>query len=580
MTGTGIVMATTTSELWRAFWPARGLAVLVDFAAASHRRAAVALIAIALSAFLPGFFQIPPVDRDEARFAQATKQMLEAGDYFDIRFQNDARHTKPFGTYWLQAGVVKTAEALRVPNARTTIWLYRIPSLVGAVGAVLLTYWCALAFVSRRGAVLAGVMMAGSVLLGAEARLAKTDAMLLLIVVAAMGALARAYLAGKRIQAAAVGWNVPAIFWTALAAGVLLKGPLILIFVGLAVTTLVAIDRSARWLADLRPLAGVVWFIVLMAPWFVAIAIRSGGSFFAEALGQDILANVPTGRESRGAPPGFHFATFWIMFWPAATLAGLAARSVWSVRREPAARFLLAWIVPSWLLFEIAVTKLPHYVLPLYPAIAILIVGTLEVRVLARARWLVRGTIWWFVVPVLAGITVIVAAVVIGRHPGFAALPFVAGAIIFGLLAWRLYDVDGAERALLRATAASVLLGIATYGVVVPSLGVIFPSVTLANVMRESACERPLAAAAGFHEPSLVFLAGTQTRLTDGSGAADFLREGGCRFAFIESRQERAFAQRAEAIGLRYAPGPRIEAINFSSGRQVRIATYRTERQP
>ncbi len=105
--------------------------------------------------FLPGFFQIPPVDRDEAYFAQATKQMIETGDYVDIRYQDDVRYRKPVGIYWLQAVVVKTAQALGDSGALTTIWLYRIPSLIGAIGAVMTTYWCALAFVSRRGAVLA-----------------------------------------------------------------------------------------------------------------------------------------------------------------------------------------------------------------------------------------------------------------------------------------------------------------------------------------------------------------------------------------------------------------------------------------
>ncbi len=153
---------------------------LLDFAGASHARAAMFLLALCLVAFLPGFFQIPPIDRDEARFAQATKQMVETGDYVDIRFQNEVRYKKPVGIYWLQAGVVNLGEKLGVPEARTTIWLYRIPSLLGAIGAVLLTYWAALAFVSRRAAVLAAVMMAASILLGVEARLAKTDAMQLL----------------------------------------------------------------------------------------------------------------------------------------------------------------------------------------------------------------------------------------------------------------------------------------------------------------------------------------------------------------------------------------------------------------
>ena len=52
-----------------------------------------------------------------------------------------------------------------------------------------------------------------------------------------------------------------------------------------------------------------------------------------------------------------------------------------------------------------------------------------------------------------------------------------------------------------------------------------------------------------------MFLAGTATRLTDSAGAAEFLRGGECRFAFVEARQEKSFAQRAEAIGLRYTAG-------------------------
>ena len=88
--------------------------------------------------------------------------MIESGDYIDIRFQDEVRYKKPVGIYWLQAGVVRAAEALGVPSARTTIWLYRIPSLLGAIGAVLLTYWAALAFVTRRVAFLAGLMMATS----------------------------------------------------------------------------------------------------------------------------------------------------------------------------------------------------------------------------------------------------------------------------------------------------------------------------------------------------------------------------------------------------------------------------------
>src|SRR3954469_4162370 len=238
----------------------QSLSLVADFATQTHARALLVLVFVTFISILPGFFSIPPTDRDESRFAQATKQMIESGDFVDIRFQDEVRYKKPVGIYWLQAGVVKAATAFGVPRAKTRIWLYRIPSLIGAIGAVLLTYWAALAFVSRRAAVLAALMMASCLLLSIEGRIAKTDAMLLAATVAAMGALARVYLPEQRERLLGrAAWIPPAVFWTAIAAGILLKGPVILLFVGLAAGTLVAIDRSAWWLLALKPLPGIAW---------------------------------------------------------------------------------------------------------------------------------------------------------------------------------------------------------------------------------------------------------------------------------------------------------------------------------
>jgi 4-amino-4-deoxy-L-arabinose transferase-like glycosyltransferase len=555
----------------------RSLKTIVEFAVGSHARAVMVLLVVALLGFLPGLFSIPPIDRDEARFAQATKQMVESGDYVDIRFQDEVRYKKPVGIYWLQAGVVKAASALGFPHALTTIWLYRLPSLIGSIGAVLLTYWTALAFVSRRAAVLAGLMMASCVLLGIERLLAKTDALLLMTVVTAMGAMARAYLWHQRESLdAAAAWIVAAIFWTAIAAGVLLKGPLIVMVVALAAIALIVVDRSAGWLLTLKPLAGIIWLAVLVLPWFVAIIGRTGDAFLAESVGEDLLGKIFTGQESHGAPPGYYFVLFWVTFWPGATLAALATPAVWRARREGAVKFLLAWIVPSWLVFELVMTKLPHYVLPLYPAIAILIAGVIDARALSRKPLLEWGTVWWFVVPMVAGIAGVVALAVIGRQFGFLVWILMGAAAVLGFLAWRLYQADGAEHSLLRAVAAAILTAIATFGLIIPSLGQLFPSAALARILRESGCVRPEAAAVGYQEPSLVFLAGTTTRLADTAGAAEFLRGGECRFAFIEAREERSFAQRAEAIGLRYSAGPRIDAINISTGRPITIAVFRS----
>ncbi|MGY4337398.1 4-amino-4-deoxy-L-arabinose transferase-like glycosyltransferase [Bradyrhizobium sp. LM2.9] len=406
--------------------PGSRLVSMFDIATASHARAVGFLLVCALLLFLPGFFTIPPVDRDEARFAQATKQMVESGDYVDIRFQEDVRYKKPVGIYWLQSAAVETASALGLPRAELRIWVYRLPSLIGAIGAVLMTYWTALGFVTRRAAVLAALLMSASVLLGVEARLAKTDAMLLFCVVAAMGAMARAYLSWQRAEDEThPPWRWPAIFWTALAVGILIKGPLILMFAGLTIVALAIQDRDASWLWKLRPLWGLMWMLVLVLPWFVAIFWRAGDAFFADSVGGDMLSKLGA-QESHGAPPGLYLVLFWITFWPGAPLAAMAAPAVWRARREPGAQFLLAWLVPSWIVFEAVLTKLPHYVLPLYPAIAILTVGALERRVLSWS-WLMRGSAWWFAIPVAGSIIAVVGAVMLTRQPAFVAWPFMRG---------------------------------------------------------------------------------------------------------------------------------------------------------
>ena len=271
------------------------LHALAAAASASHRRATLCLVAACLILFLPGFFSLQPMDRDEPRFAQATKQMLETGDYVRIRFQQAARNNKPVGIYWVQAAAVRAGEALGVPDARRRIWLYRLASLFGAIAAVLLTYWAALAFAPAGQAMMAGLLLAATILLGVEARLAKTDALLLATIVAAMGAFARIYLFLDRDTR----WRLPAIFWTAIGFGLLLKGPITPMVPLLAGLALAFLDRGAPWLRQIKAGPGVVWALLIALPWFVLIMIETKGAFLADSLGKDMLAK---GRLRQGKP--------------------------------------------------------------------------------------------------------------------------------------------------------------------------------------------------------------------------------------------------------------------------------------
>src|SRR5437763_8680150 len=120
---------------------------------------------IAGLAGLPGLLAVPPLDRDESRFAQATAQMLESGDFVVIRYQDEPRFKKPVGIHWLQAASVSLFSS---PEARQ-IWAYRIPSLMGAMLAAAACAWGASAFFGAPGGLLAGAMLGTTFLLSTEA---------------------------------------------------------------------------------------------------------------------------------------------------------------------------------------------------------------------------------------------------------------------------------------------------------------------------------------------------------------------------------------------------------------------------
>ncbi|EIZ84749.1 glycosyl transferase family protein [Methylobacterium sp. GXF4] len=547
----------------------------LDALSLTHARAAAALLALCLLLFLPGQISLQPMDRDEPRFAQASKQMLESGDLVDIRFQGEARHKKPVGIYWAQAAAVAAGDALGVPDARRQIALYRIPSLIGATASVLLAYWAALAFLPRRLALLAAALYGAGLMLTAEAHLAKTDALLAACATASLGALARVWLASR--AGGTVGRAVFPAFWLGMALGILIKGPMVPLFVVLPALSLSMAARSGRWLLALRPAAGLALTLLLVAPWFAAIAWKSGGAFYAEAVGHDMLAKVGGGAERHWAPPGAYALAFFATFWPGAAFAAMSLPLAWRTRREPAVAFLIAAVLPAWLIFEAVPTKLPHYVLPLMPWLAILTAlalsrGALDPRLRgARATALLLPAI-----PIGLTLGLCLAGWRLDSHTlPWAALPLLAAACAVAVLAWMAFAGGRPERALVLGILASCLLGPAVLGVAQRSLPALKVSPRLAALRDRMACPNPQVASLGYREPSLVFLTGTDLALPpDGAAAKQFLEAGGCRLLFVEARDRDDF--NAAWPVARGAPAPlaEVEGFNLNTGRRVFVTAY------
>jgi 4-amino-4-deoxy-L-arabinose transferase-like glycosyltransferase len=543
-----------------------------------------ALLALALLFFAPGQASVPPTDRDEARFAQATRQMLESGDFVDIRFQHEARHKKPVGIHWMQSAAVSL---LGGPEA-APLWAYRLPSLVGAAAAVMLTGWIATSFLGPMAGLMAGALIASTLLLNVEARIAKTDAMLLATVVLAQAGLARAWL--DRGRDGPMPWSQAAPFWVALGLGVLVKGPIPLLVTGGAALALALTERRAGWLRRLRPWPGALIAAAITLPWLVLITVKTGGAFFAEAVGHDMLAKVASGQESKGFPPGYYTLLLPVTFWPATLLLPPALAWAWARRRDPLVRFCLAWILPSWVVFEAVPTKLFHYVLPTYPAFAILAAAALRDGAIAAGgrlggrprgrlggRLAAAGLALWGAVGVALAVAMAAAAPALGEGVDpFAAL---AALNVLGLLALAAWLFRRGRPA--RATAAGLAGALGLYALafahVLPGLGPLWLSPRIAAAVEANrSCPGTVLASAGFSEPSLVFLAGTGTVLTQGEGAArHLLGDPACALAAVEARERPAFDAALAAAGRSAEPLASVAGINYSKGDRLELTLFR-----
>jgi len=548
---------------------------LIAWATRSRLRAGLLLALVALAAFLPGYASLPPTDRDEGRYTLATRQMVASGDYIDIRNQDEPRHKQPAGIYWLQAAAVH----LSGQGDAAPIGVYRLPSLLGAVTGVVLTWWAFLPLVGRRAALLAGALMGATLLLGVEARIAKTDAALFATVMAALGVLVRAFLDPVALRATRLPW----LFWGALGVSSMIKGPIGLLVVVVGALALCVLARGVRWLGALRPWPGVLLLLAIALPWYVAITIRTEGAFFETALGWNALGKVADAHQGHGGPPGFYLALVWVTFWPASSLLAALLPWIWAERRRREVLALLCLIVPMWLVFEIVATKLPHYVLPTYPALAALVaLAVTEVGVLVRG--------WWSRV-VLQGLWLLPLVLLLAGGGAFlwfeGWLPPLSILALLGAVGLGVLAVAVAHRSAMAAVPVVVVAALFTWLGTWPMLArmdSLWLSPRMAEALRTHAhCPDPAFASGGYREPSLPFLTRTDALLTGGREAAEFLAEPGCRLAFVDAApgrrgqpaQEVAFLARLGELGVTAERLTVVEGRNLNGGHWRRMVLWR-----
>jgi len=591
-------------------WKAYALLALLTFAAA-----------------VPGVVSMPALDRDESRFAQASKQMLETGDFIQIRYQDEGRNKKPAGIHWLQAVSTKVLAG----DNQAQIWTYRVPSLLGAVLATLAVFWCGMVLIGRRGAFLGAALFGSGILLTSEAHIAKTDAVLVFLTALTMGALARIFMRTEAGEGRSLR-RLSLLFWGAVGLAFLIKGPVTMLVAGLAVLVLSVVRRGARWAASLIDWRGLCLFAVLVLPWFVWVQLATSGEFLEGAVGKDLKDKFVGASEGHGGLPGYHLLYTLTHFFPATlfvvpalvllvrTLRGKALDVIASERSG--LLFLAAWLVPTWVFFELLPTKLSHYILPAYPALA-LICGWGAIQLMGGAK----ATLSRFVSLALFGLGGL--AFCIATSPfgvellqadaasGFqhAASGRVVLAQWFGLPAMALHWLGlgfvavlaalgfGAARrygaSVTFAIAASFFLGWHIRAVFLPSAVWMQPTTAAraalaehcalktAGILYLKTCRPPFperVQAVGYAEPSLVFTTGTNTVIPPQTVVALPMSDAGYPVVYLLNLEdEAARAADAELAELAKAADRKIRrsepyyALNYSNGDPVAFVAVRID---
>ena len=537
----------------------------------------IVLMLLAVAALAPGLFSIPAMDRDESRYAQASRQMMESGDYINIRLQDVDRHKQPAATYWLQA-----LAAQPFGGADAPIGAHRLPGFVFALFAVAATAWLGARMFSPAAGLTAGLILATTLVLAVEARTAKTDAILLGVGMIAQCALMILMVEVKARRPAFIGW--PAVMWAALGATLLIKGPIFFMVTALTLIVFAAWKRDPGLLLKVRPLPGVLLALAIFTPWFIAINLETDWDFARTAIGYSMLDKVGEAQEAHSGPLGFHLVATLFTLWPGIALLPLGVLAAWRMRGEDRVKFLIAWILPTYVVFELVATKLPHYTLPSYPAVALLIaLGLAQAGdLLASGRMkIVHGVfaVIAIAVALLLGAVPVGGSLYLGEAPDLAAwLSIGFGVLVAGAIAALALKPSGGR--LLGTSVAAAALYTCVFGVAIPNVDRLWPSERAGRLVDQiTGCETLTLATSGYEEPSNMVNLGTNVALTNTpEEAADvLLSDPRCGLAIVDARGLVEFDARVEEAGGELRSLATLEGHNAVKGDDLLLGFYTLE---
>lgn len=532
----------------------------------------------ALMVILPGLATLPILDRDSAHFAQATRQIVESNNYYEINFQNLPRHLKPPGIYWLQAISVKLFS-----NAHShKIWPYRIPSALGGLFSILLTFYFAKQFYQKKVAFLAAALLGSSFLLIVESHIATTDAVLLITMILMQGSLWQIYVRSR--QNFIISKYLIALFWLSMSAGLLIKG--ITPVVGfLTLITLVVVDRSFTIFTKVQWVWGLFLLITITLLWLIPLSLEGHSNFLLDMIRGDVVPKLVGGQESHGMPPGYFFITFSLTFWVGALWFWYGAIWGWQQRKNSVERFLLCWIIPSWVFFELIPTKLPEYLLPVYPAIAILIAKAIIDNHLLLWNKVTRilnqlETVAWTCLGIVIATSIILLPWYFIGHITVSSIYSVI-VLLFTIVFVLINNYQQQQqRAAIICIIGTALSFFSVWQWELPNLKPLWISQTITKQVAgytKLSTQNSLLSV-GYIEPSLVFLTDTKhVQFATPQLAVTQLQQSNDSYIIVDSTEQQQFLDLAEKSAVKLQKLSTITGFDYNRGKWITLVLYRKE---
>ncbi len=318
----------------------------------------------------PGLF-----DADEPAYAGAAREMLQRGDWVTPYFNGQPRFDKPIFFYWL---ILLSYRIFGVTEFAVRVW-----SALAGVGLVVLLWRAARRRIGGEAALWAGVAFSANFLTALLARAAVTDMLLTCFVTAAI-------LAGLRtVETPEPGtrWPVRGM-WAAMALAVLVKGPVGVLIPAMALGGCLVVFRECRvGLRRLCPWEGPALFLLIAAPWYVLALWANGWAFIAGFVIKHHLTRYTGVISSHAGPLWFYIPVVLVGFFPWSGFlpmalwrtAGVARRRRAETAGDRLAVTCLCWLAGLFVFFSLAGTKLPSYLFPAFPAMALLAGGAIPI---------------------------------------------------------------------------------------------------------------------------------------------------------------------------------------------------------